>query len=300
MQDKQPSLEYNTENIPQELPILPLFDATLFPKMVLPLVVMKGESVHLIDEAMANDRMIGLLVAQKKENVTPDPDSGDLASVGTAALILKMAKTQDNQTQMLVQGISRFKVKGYDQEKPYLIAQVEHIKEKEAEGKEIEALMTNLVNNFNRVVELSPGMPSEVAGMAKAINEPGTLANMVASTLNVDAQNKQEILEIDDVKIARQIYDSGTALFVDARAREAYEDGHIPGAVSLPVGQFDTYIDSFIGENSTDGPIVAYCSGRTCEDSHKLAQLLLEIGFVNVRVFIDGFPGWEAEGYPIE
>ena len=124
----------------------------------------------------------------------------NLSQIGTSAMILKMAKTQDNQTQMLVQGISRFKVKGYDQEKPYLIAQVEHIKEKEADGKEIEALMTNLVNNFNRVVELSPGMPSEVAGMAKAINEPGTLANMVASTLNVDAKNKQEILEIDDVK----------------------------------------------------------------------------------------------------
>jgi len=65
MEDKQPSLDYDSENIPKELPILPLFDATLFPKMVLPLVVMKGESVHLIDEAMASDRMIGLLVAKK-------------------------------------------------------------------------------------------------------------------------------------------------------------------------------------------------------------------------------------------
>ena len=66
MKDKQPSLDYNTENIPKLLPILPLFDATLFPKMVLPLVVMKGESVTLIDEAMAKDRMIGLLVAKKR------------------------------------------------------------------------------------------------------------------------------------------------------------------------------------------------------------------------------------------
>jgi rhodanese-related sulfurtransferase len=120
--------------------------------------------------------------------------------------------------------------------------------------------------------------------------------------ITANARNNIEMddLEIEDVKIARQIYDSGTALFVDARAREAYEDGHIPGAVSLPVGQFEAYIESFIGENSPDGPIVAYCSGRTCEDSHKLAQILLDIGFVDVRVFIDGFPGWEAEGYPIE
>jgi rhodanese-related sulfurtransferase len=119
-------------------------------------------------------------------------------------------------------------------------------------------------------------------------------------TANAITDGVMEDLEIEDAKIARQIYDSGTALFVDARAREAYEDGHIPDAVSLPVGQFDEYIDSFLSEHSPDRPIVAYCSGRTCEDSHKLAQLLLEFGFVNVRVFIDGFPGWETEGYPIE
>jgi ATP-dependent Lon protease len=101
---------------------------------------------------------------------------------------------------MLVQGISRFRVKAFVQEKPYLIATVEHLKEEKAEGKEVEALMTNLVNTFGRVVELSPGMPAEIAVMAKSIQEPGTLANMVASTLNVDAQSKQAVLELDDVK----------------------------------------------------------------------------------------------------
>ena len=117
---------------------------------------------------------------------------------------------------------------------------------------------------------------------------------------NAKNDGAMDELEIEDVKIARQIYDSGTALFVDARAREAYEDGHIPSAVSLPVGDFDKYIDSFMNEYSTDRPIVTYCSGRTCEDSHKLALLLQESGFFDVRVFIDGFPGWETEGYPVE
>jgi rhodanese-related sulfurtransferase len=107
-------------------------------------------------------------------------------------------------------------------------------------------------------------------------------------------------LEIDDAKTARQIYDSGAALFVDARSRENFENGHIPGAVSLPGGQVDEQIDSFMSKHAPEQPIVTYCSGRTCEDSHHLAQLLLETGFVNVRVFIDGFPGWEAEGYPVE
>jgi ATP-dependent Lon protease len=211
--------EFTTEKLPERLPILPLHETALYPKMVLPLVVMQGDSIKLVDEAMQKDRIIGLLVAKPDAATADDANANDkdgageaesdsqafdpmenLSRVGTSAMILKMAKTQDNQTQMLVQGIGRFRVKAFDQEKPYLIAQVEHLKEKGAEGKEAEALMKNLVNHFDRVVELSPGMPPEVAVMAKNINEPGTLANMVASTLNVDAQKKQVILEIDDVK----------------------------------------------------------------------------------------------------
>ncbi len=211
--------EFTTEKLPERLPILPLHETALYPKMVLPLVVMQGDSIKLVDEAMQKDRIIGLLVAKPDAATADDANASDkdgageaesdsqafdpmenLSRVGTSAMILKMAKTQDNQTQMLVQGISRFRVKAFDQEKPYLIAQVEHIKEKGAEGKEAEVLMKNLVNHFDRVVELSPGMPPEVAVMAKNINEPGTLANMVASTLNIDAQKKQVILEIDDVK----------------------------------------------------------------------------------------------------
>ena len=209
--------DITTEKLPERLPILPLHETALYPKMVLPLVVMQGDSIKLVDEAMQKDRIIGLLVAkadpssaaeEKADAAAGDPEAEDsafdpmekLSPIGTSAMILKMAKTHDNQTQMLVQGISRFRVKAFVQEKPYLIATVEHIKEQHVEGKEVEALMTNLVNTFSRVVELSPAMPAEIAAMAKAIQEPGTLANMVASTLNVDAQRKQTILEIDDVK----------------------------------------------------------------------------------------------------
>jgi ATP-dependent Lon protease len=198
MQDKQPSLNYNTENIPTVLPILPLFDATLFPKMVLPLVVMKGESVKLIDEAMAKDRMIGLLVAKKREEGKTTPDINDLAGVGTAALILKMAKTEDDRAQLLVQGLSRFRVKSFTQEKPYLVAEVEHLKDVEHSDKETEALMANVIKQFDRIVQLSPGLPQEMGSMANSIKEPGTLADMVASTINSSPEEKQQILEERD------------------------------------------------------------------------------------------------------
>jgi rhodanese-related sulfurtransferase len=106
--------------------------------------------------------------------------------------------------------------------------------------------------------------------------------------------------EIDNVALAKAIFDRGNVIFVDARSQNDYENGHIPGAISLPAGQFEKRIGSFLNRYPLEQPIVTYCSGRTCEDSHDLAQFLSDVGFTDVRIFIDGFPGWEAEGYPVE
>jgi len=106
--------------------------------------------------------------------------------------------------------------------------------------------------------------------------------------------------KIDSVALAKSIFDKGDAIFVDARSQNDYENGHIPGAVSLPVAQFEAEIAFFLNRFPPGQPIVTYCSGRTCKDSHDLAQVLSDVGFTNVRIFIDGFPGWEAEGYPID
>jgi rhodanese-related sulfurtransferase len=120
----------------------------------------------------------------------------------------------------------------------------------------------------------------------------------------ITANEKNDIalndLEIGDVALAKKLYDSQNFVFVDARSRDDYDEGHIKGAVSMPVGQFDEKIEAFLEQYSPEKAIVTYCSGRTCEDSHKLAQLLMELGYTEINVFIDGFPGWEAEGYPIE
>jgi rhodanese-related sulfurtransferase len=107
-------------------------------------------------------------------------------------------------------------------------------------------------------------------------------------------------LEIGDVTLARKLYDSQKFVFVDARSRDDFDKGHIKGAISLPVGQFDEKIEAFLGQYPPEKAIITYCSGRTCEDSHRLAQLLLAFGYTEINVFIDGYPGWEAEGYPIE
>ncbi len=198
MPEQQPPTETIADKKLELLPILPLFDAALFPKMVLPLVVMQGESVKLVDEAMASDRLIGLVVSKKiaKESESPEED---LYTIGTSALILKMAKTQDNRAQLLVQGLSRFKILEFMDSKPYLQAKIELIPETDTKDTETEALMANIVNLFARIAELTPGLPPEIGAMAKSIQDPGTLADMIASTINSTPDEKQKILELIDI-----------------------------------------------------------------------------------------------------
>ncbi|MBW2202037.1 MAG: rhodanese-like domain-containing protein [Deltaproteobacteria bacterium] len=107
-------------------------------------------------------------------------------------------------------------------------------------------------------------------------------------------------IEIEDVRIAKKIYDSREAVFVDAREHDGYTEGHIKGAISLPVHQFDEFIDQWISNYPTTTPIITYCSGRECDEAHLLTHAFLAVGYTNVRVFIDGFPAWESEGYPVE
>ena len=120
----------------------------------------------------------------------------------------------------------------------------------------------------------------------------------------VTAKAKSDIAfgvsEITDVQTAKAIFDSGIAVFVDARHADVYNEGHILGAFSLPIGQVDEAIHAFVEQYPKESMIITYCSGRTCEDSHILSQRFLEQGYTDVSVFIDGFPGWEMEGYPIE
>lgn len=196
----QPSeSEVKSETISNILPILPLYEVTLFPKMVLPLMVMQADSIRLIDDAMNKDRVIGLLVSRRapEEGVLHEED---LYGVGASALILKMAKSHDEKAQLLVQGLSRFKVVEYMKKNHYLTARVDHLQDITAKDRETEALMANLTSQFARVVELSPGLPHEIITMSKSLQDPGVMADMVASTINASVEEKQKVLELLDTK----------------------------------------------------------------------------------------------------
>ena len=119
----------------------------------------------------------------------------------------------------------------------------------------------------------------------------------------VSARSKQDVvdrrIEIDDVETAKKLYDAG-AVFVDARPAGVFAAGRIRGARSLPAYEMEEHMESFLENVPPDAPLVTYCSGRTCEDSHFLAEWLKEMGYTRVQVFVDGYPAWTAAGYPVE
>ena len=198
MSEQQVMQDSGVEKLPESLPILPLHEVVLFPKMVLPLAVQQVESVKLIDEAMAKDRIIGFVVAKDSGKLTFSPE--DLYEVGTAAVIIKMAKTSDNKAQIMVQGLSRFRIRDFASVSPYFQARIDPIIEKDVHDKEVEALMANILELYEKFVKLSPSLPPEIGSLAKTIEEPGVLADMVTSTINSSIEEKQKVLEIQGVK----------------------------------------------------------------------------------------------------
>ena len=199
MSEKPPE-ELKIAQMPEILPVLPLAGAFVFPKMLFPLEISGTPSITLIDEAMAGDRLIGLVMLKQTPSCECSRQIEDYYGIGTSVVILRMAKTADNKAQLLLQGISRFRIIEFVEGKSYLQARVKHLEEQEVKDIEVEALMANLNSLFERIVKLSPFLPQEFGAMAKTITDPGVLADLIASVINATTEEKQKIIEILDVK----------------------------------------------------------------------------------------------------
>ncbi|RLC24643.1 MAG: endopeptidase La [Deltaproteobacteria bacterium] len=209
---KSSSRNITSDNIPDIIPILPIVDTNLFPKMVLPLVLIQHEAVELIDEAMAGNRMLGLLLSRRSD-INSKHTADDLHRIGTVAIILKMSKMEDDKAQLLIQGLNRFRAIEFLQDKKYMQAKIDVMESKNADrNKENRALMANIVEQYEKIVDLSPGLPSEMGHMIKSLQEPNVLADMVASTINAPVNEKQKVIELVDVnkrlkKVTRLVND---------------------------------------------------------------------------------------------
>jgi ATP-dependent Lon protease len=183
---------------PEELPILPIHESVLFPKMLLPFMVSQERLVKLIDSALLANKMIGIVPIKNKEVTEVKPE--DLSPVGTAAYILKMLKMPNNSIRLLIQGISRIQVIEFTQQEPFLRAKVKTLVEQGEKTTETQALMSGVKGIFQKFVEMAPNLPADLAVMALNVEEPGILADLIASVLNLSVQDKQAILETLDVK----------------------------------------------------------------------------------------------------
>ncbi len=185
-------------SIPSRLPLLPLRGTVLFPELILPIMVGRKKSVKLIDEAMEKDRIIGVITQHSSEVEEPNPN--ELYSIGVAAHLVRMVKEVDGTQRVIVQGLERFKILRYTQNNPYYVAEVEVIPAEEAEGVEIDALIMNLRNLFQKAVELAPYLSAELNNMVTNIKDPSILADIITSNLNTNPAEKQEVLETFKIK----------------------------------------------------------------------------------------------------
>ncbi len=182
----------------RELPVVPLINTVLFPHMLTPLFVGRERSVAAVEEAMEGDRTI-LAIAQREQDAE-DVGPADLFGVGVEAYIQRVLKMPDGSTSIVVQGRRRMRLLDFVEERPMLRARAQPIYSEEEKSIAVEAMMRAVLSLFEKVVKLSRTLPDDSYIMAMNVDEPGWLADLIASTLPLDVSRRQEILETIDAE----------------------------------------------------------------------------------------------------
>ncbi len=192
----QPSAE-NSVQVPPELPILPLRGLIVYPQTAMPLNIGQKRSVRLVDDVVSGDRLIGLIASRNPELETPEPD--DIYKVGTMAAVLRLFRAPDGTIRLLVQGLARIRVDEYTQHEPFLRARVTHIPEVVETTNEVEALKRTVIDQFSKLAELVPSIPSDLINSALNTNDLLQLVYAIATYIRLSLDNYQRILELDSV-----------------------------------------------------------------------------------------------------
>ncbi len=212
--------------LPDELPILPLRGVVVYPLTAVPLTVGQARSVQLIDDAVLNKKVIGLVASKDPSLEEPTPDQ--CYTVGTAAAVQRLLRLPDGTIRLLVLGLERIRITEYTATQPYLKAKVEPLVERTETTVEVEALRRNIGAMFSRLVELVPGIPDEIAAVAINIEDPRQLAYAIATYMRIDLTDAQEILELDDAtsKLRKVVALLGKELEVLELGRKIQTEAH--------------------------------------------------------------------------
>ncbi len=197
----EPLLEMDEQvdelEIPSALPILPLKETVVFPQSMTPLAIGQERSVKLIDDVVSGNRVLALVTAKNQDVEQPGWD--DLYDVGTAAVVQKMIRVPDGTLRILVQGVKRIRLEQRIQDDPYLVGEFADVPDIVEETPELEALTRNVQTLYGRVISMVPYLPDELELAAANVDDPSALSYLVASTLRIKTDEKQRLLEEDDV-----------------------------------------------------------------------------------------------------
>ncbi len=180
------------------LPVLPLKETVVFPESMTPLAVGQERSVKLIDDVVSGERTLALITVRNPEVDPPSWD--DLYDVGTVAVVHKMIKVPDGTLRILVQGLERVRVVAPVQDEPYLVARLEELPDVVSDSPEVEALTRNVQQQFAQIIALTPYLPEELQLAAANVDDPSALSSLVASTLRLKTEERQELLATVDVE----------------------------------------------------------------------------------------------------
>jgi ATP-dependent Lon protease len=188
----------SSRSLPETLPILGLSDIVIFPGMVAPLLVETPQSTKLIDDVVAGDRLIGVVLQRNAEAENPMPN--EMHDVGCAARVLKMLKFPDNTVRVLVEGLWRISIRSYPSTEPYLVAKFELIKDITEDSVELTAMMRNAQSQFQEIIKMSPALSDQIKIAALNTEDPGHFADLIAANLNLALDDRQKLLETASVK----------------------------------------------------------------------------------------------------
>src|SRR5260370_41670177 len=166
--------------------------------MVAPLLVETAQSLHLIDDVVGGDRLLAVALQRKPDVETPLPE--DMHEYGCAARVLKMLKFPDNTVRVLVEGLWRIRIKEYETQTPYLKAKIEVLKDIAGDSVELTALARNAHRQFQEIIKLTPALSDQVKLAALNTEVPGNLTDLIAANLNLNLEERQNLLAINDVK----------------------------------------------------------------------------------------------------
>jgi len=182
------------------LPILTIKNTVFFPNTVIPLLVGREKSMKVVDEVLKNGGLLGVLT--QKEPTEENPTAADLYSIGTVAKIVKFSKNSEGYYNVIIEGITRFEVEKFETEEPYFSAQVKQPEEDPESlipNPEIPLLFDTLRTTAYDICYALPEIPSSVKGFIETVKDPGTLADIIASNLGDTTEEKQAVLETNDI-----------------------------------------------------------------------------------------------------